>query len=107
MNFKTAVSSLPSAKRKTLPLAELEALACALLTVLLALFGSRITRDHALGLQLGAEFSIEQHECARNAQPHCIRLSSDAAAAHVGQHVEVGRSVSRDQRPFRGDALRG
>src|SRR6266478_1343466 len=107
MNFKSAVSTQPSAKPKTLPLAELEALACALLSVLLTLFGARITRDHALGLQLGAEFSIEQHECARNAQAHRIGLSSDSAAAHVGQHVEVGRGVGRDQRPFRGDALRG
>ncbi len=107
MNFKTAVSSLPSAKRKTLPLAELEALACALLTVLLALFGARITRDHALGLQLGAEFSIEQHESARNTQANRVGLSSDSAAAHIRQNIEVGRGVGRDQRPFRGDALRG
>src|ERR1043166_7538936 len=43
-----------------LPLRELEALSCALLSVLLALFGSWITGDHALRLELLAQLDIEK-----------------------------------------------
>src|SRR5260370_41673974 len=101
MNFKnscqpSALSLQPSAKHKTLPLAELEALACALLSVLLTLFGSRITRHHAFGLQLRAEFSIEQHESTRNTQANRIGLPANSTAAHVGQDVDMGPPVGRN-----------
>src|SRR5258706_14165462 len=103
----SAFSTQPSAKPKILPLAALEALARTLLSVLLTLFGARIARNHALGLQLGAEFRVEQHERSRNAQAHRIGLSSDSAATHVCQHIEVRRGIGRDQRELRADALRG
>jgi lipopolysaccharide export LptBFGC system permease protein LptF len=49
----------PSLHETFLPLRELEALSCALLAVLLAFFGPRITRHHALGFELFAQLGIE------------------------------------------------
>src|SRR5271166_2759831 len=65
MNLKN--SRQPSAlslqpKLNPLPLTELEALSCALLSVLLTLFGARVASHHAFALELRAEFSIELHE---------------------------------------------
>src|SRR5208282_587524 len=107
----SAVSSQLSVRSdsqpKSLPLAELEALSGALLPVLLAFFGARVTGYHALGLELAAQFRIELHKSARDAEAHRIGLSSDSAAADVGQHVECSRTIGRDQGRLRGDALRG
>src|ERR1700691_3170705 len=95
-NIKSAVCRLSLANDHRLSLTELEAFPCAFLSVLLALFGARITRHHAFGLELPAQFCVEQHESARNAEAHCIRLPGDSAAAHICQHVERGRRVGRD-----------
>src|SRR4051794_29494456 len=57
---------------RKLPLAELEALPCALLSVLLALFTAGVAADHSLGLELFAQFDIELHQSARNAKLHGI-----------------------------------
>ena len=42
-----------------LSLRELDALACALLAVLLAFLATRVARHHALGLQLAAQLRVE------------------------------------------------
>src|SRR5258708_30650506 len=89
----SAFSTQPSAKPKTLPLAELEALACALLTVLLALFGARITRHHAFSLELGAQLSVKQHESARNTKANRIGLPRHSTPAHICQDIQPRRTV--------------
>ncbi len=48
-------------KEPALPLTKLEALACALLAILLALFSARIAADQSLRLQLFTQFRVEQH----------------------------------------------
>src|SRR5437667_10779921 len=95
-----------NAKPKTLPLAELEALAGALLPVLLALFAARIAREQAFALQLLAQLSIELDEGAGNAQLHRACLAVHAAAGHRGQHVEAGGGFAGNQRLPRFAALR-
>src|SRR5438067_5522869 len=92
-------------KLKTLPLAELEALAGALLPVLLALFAARIAREQAFALQLFAQLGVELDERAGNAQLHRACLSVHAAAGHRGQHVEVGGGFAGNQRLPRFAAL--
>src|ERR1035438_6958033 len=72
------VRQRPSTGGHRLSLRELEALPCAFLPVLLALFGAGITSYHALGLELLAQFRIEQHESAGDAQAHHISLYSDS-----------------------------
>src|SRR5208282_4526115 len=103
--WPVVVRERPSTNDHRLSLTELEALSCALLSVLLALFGARVASHHTFGLELLAQFGIELHERARDAQAHSIGLSGDSTTAHVGQHVEVGRGLGRDQRRLRADAL--
>src|SRR5437588_2499545 len=93
-------------KLKTLPLAELEALAGALLPVLLALFAARIAREQAFTLQLLAQLGIELDEGAGNTQLHRACLAVHAPAGHRGQHVEVGGGFAGNQRLPRLAALR-
>src|SRR5438067_2855459 len=93
-------------KLKTLPLAELEALAGALLPVLLALFAARIAREQAFALQLLAQLSIELDERAGNAQLYRACLAVHPAAGHRNQHVEVGGGFAGNQRLPRFAALR-
>jgi hypothetical protein len=104
---RTTIDRRTSSNDHRLSLRELEALPRSLLSVLLAFFGPRIARYHAFGLELGAQLSVKQHESSGDAKADCIGLSGNSAAAHVCQDVERGRSVGRDQCPFRGDALRG
>src|ERR1035438_409354 len=99
-NLQTVVGRLsfvvcerPTANDHRLSLAELEALACALLSVLFALFGARVTGYHALGLELPAQFGIKLHQRARDSETHCIGLSRDSAAAYIGEHVESRGAV--------------
>src|SRR3954454_20093497 len=73
---------------RKLPLAELEALPCALLSVLLALFTPGVAADHSLGLELFAQFDIELHQSASNAKLHGIGLAIHAAARHIRDHVK-------------------
>src|SRR5450755_3148363 len=100
------VSKQPTTNHHRLSLAELEALACALLSVLLTLFCARVTCNHALGLELPAELRIKFHQSARDSEAHCVGLSGYSAAAYIGEDIESRRTVSRDQRPLRGNALR-
>src|SRR5437764_5092608 len=95
-----------NSKPKTLPFAELEALAGALLPVLLALFAARIAREQAFALQLFTQLGVEHDERAGNAQLHCARLPVHAAAGHRGQHVEISGGFAGYQRLPRLAALR-
>src|ERR1700744_4901175 len=54
-----------------LALAELEAFASALLSVLLALFPARVAADQSFALELLPQFRIELHQSARDAELHC------------------------------------
>src|SRR5208282_6875570 len=92
---------------KFLPLRELEALACALLAVLFAFFGARVTSYHALALKLLAQFGIEFHERAGDAEAYRVGLSRDATATHIREYVKRGRALGGDQRRIKDDALRG
>src|SRR5579884_1894631 len=84
--------------RNPLALAVLEALARALLSVLLALLGARITRNHALGLELAAKFDIELHQRSCHAELHRASLPVHAPAGNVCDHVESSRGLREDQR---------
>src|ERR1700720_2192633 len=83
----------PGAEFSDLALAELEALSCAFLAVFLAFLAARVTRHHALGLQLAAEFGVELHERPRNAELYCVSLTAHAAAQYTGDDVECSPSV--------------
>src|SRR5690242_16244665 len=63
-----------------LPLRELEALSCSLLSVLLALFAARIAREQTFTLQLLAQLDVELQQCAGNAHLHRVGLTVDSAA---------------------------
>jgi hypothetical protein len=89
-----------------LPFRELEAFACAFLPVLFAFFGSRVTSDHALGLQLLSQLRVKQHQGARDAETYRIGLSCNPAAIDVREHIERACIVSGDERTFRRNALR-
>src|SRR5947209_4827182 len=71
-----------------LALAELEASSCTLLSVLLALFGARITGDEAFALERLAELGVEHHQRAGNAELHGVSLTHHAATANGGDDVE-------------------
>src|SRR5262245_29207381 len=75
-----------------LAFAELEALARALLSVLLAFLDPRVARQEAFLLQLRPELDVVLDEGARDAEAQRAGLAGDAAAGDRGQHVElVGR----------------
>src|SRR5262245_22249099 len=82
---------------RVLALAELEALAGALLPVLLSFLAARIARDHAFGLELLAQFGIELHQRASQTQLHRVGLSIDSATRNVGNHVEVACCLGGNQ----------
>ena len=65
---------------------------------------SRLT--HALSLQLPAQFCIELHQSARNAQLHRIGLAANAAAQNAGNDVEGSSRIRRRQWSLRRRALR-
>src|SRR5208283_2027449 len=91
-----------------LPLRELEASACALLSVLLAFLAARVAGDESLGLERLAQLRVELHQRARNTQLHRVGLTHHAAAAHRGNHVEGLADVGDAQRtPCRRPLLRG
>src|SRR5580658_2415732 len=89
-----------------LALAELEAGAGTLLAVLLALLAAGITSDHAAGLERLAEFDVELHECAGDAELDSVGLAVDAATLDSGQDVEGLVDVGDAEGLLRGGALR-
>src|SRR6266542_6775732 len=88
-----------------LALAELEALARALLAVLLALFLPRVTRHQACRLHLGAQLGVELLQRARHTHAHRAGLRRYAAARAVGDDVKVVRSFGEKQCLARDNAL--
>src|SRR3989304_4292473 len=64
----------------SLPLRVLEALAGALLAVLLALFHARVPRQKTVLAQRRAQVRVEPCQGARHAHPHRVSLSAGAAA---------------------------
>src|SRR4029077_1501282 len=73
----------------TLPFAELEALARALLPVLLAFLDARVARQEAFLLELRPELDVVLDERARDAEAERARLAGDAAAGDGREHVEL------------------
>ena len=78
---------------KALPLRELEARARPLLTVLLALFSSRVARDEARFLQPGSKLGIQLHQRARDPVTHRERR---LAGAIVGRALYDGHFTVTD-----------
>src|SRR5437868_4949545 len=90
---------------KTLPLRELEALSCSLLSVLLALFAPCVARKQTFALELFAQLDVELEQRAGDAQFDCIRLPVNAAAIYRGNHVERGAGLAANQRRLCAHAL--
>ena len=67
-----AIRRRSSTKARSLALGELEALAGALLTVLLTLLDASVAGQQAISLQGLAQFSIELKQGAGNAELDCI-----------------------------------
>jgi hypothetical protein len=78
---------MPGAFR--LPLAELEALARALLAILFALAHARISRQEAILAQSMAQIRVEKRKRAR--KPHAYRsgLPADTATMDVGHDIHL------------------
>src|ERR1700704_3953340 len=91
---------------RQLSLAELEPFASALLAVLLALFATRIARNHTRSLELLPQFHVENHQGAGDAHLHRIGLAVHAAAGDRGNHVECAGRLAGCQRRLRRAALR-
>src|SRR6266576_2223970 len=77
---------------------ELEALARALLSVLLALFDSRITGNQSRMLQRWPQVGIVFEQRASDAVTYCAGLARRAAAGYVCQDVELVCGFSQVQR---------
>src|SRR5215213_3982622 len=77
---------------------ELEALARALLAVLLAFLGAGVAGDEAGVLERGAEVGVELHQRARDAVAHGAGLAGRAAARDVDDDVELAGGVGERQR---------
>jgi hypothetical protein len=71
-----------------LPLGKLEPLASALLTVLLALFNSRIPCNQPCMFQSRSQISIVFQKGARDPVPNGARLTGWSSASHVDYEVE-------------------
>src|SRR4029079_2592996 len=77
---------------------ELEALARALLSVLLALLDPRVARQEAFFLQPRPQLEVVLHERARDAEAERAVLSGDAAARDGREDVELIRRFGDGQR---------
>src|ERR1041385_3093199 len=76
---------------------ELEALARALLPVLLALLGARVARHESRVLERGPEVCVELHQGARDALAHRAGLPRRASARDVDDDVELVCGVGERQ----------
>src|SRR5258706_1031031 len=83
---------------KFLSLRELETLARALLSVLLAFFNTRIAGNQSGLLQSGPQVAVIFNQGACNAVANRPCLTGRAAAGHVDQHVELGRGFRQVKR---------
>src|SRR5262249_14168656 len=104
LNLETRyASSLPY---ESLPLAELEALTCSLLSILLTLFSASIAGEEAFHLQLFAQFDVELKQRAGNAHLERACLTVDSTAGNVGVDVKCRGGFAGDQRLLHLNALR-
>src|SRR5580704_4675780 len=87
-----------SACLKKLALGELEALARALLSILLALMLARVAPHHAEFLQLGAQLNVELQQRPRDSQLGRAGLAGWPAARGGDQDVELVGGLRRQQR---------
>src|SRR5918912_3769156 len=81
-----------------LPFRELEALARALLSVLLAFFDARVARDEPRMLQGRAQVGVEFDERARDAVADRAGLACWPASIHVDENVKLVRRLGQLQR---------
>src|SRR5450432_2906622 len=81
-----------------LALGELEALACALLSVLLALLHARIAGEKSILAQRGAQFGVEHRNGAGQAHAYGSGLSTDAAAFGGDHHVHLIMQIGELER---------
>src|SRR5438067_7498397 len=86
----------------TLPLAVLELLTRAGLTVLLPLAGAWIAREQPRLLQGQAKLVVEARDGARESVPDRARLAGGTAALDRHEHVELSDGV-RDRQRLRDD----
>src|SRR5882762_3864917 len=82
----------------SLSLRELEALARALLTVLLAFLNARIAGHQARLLQGRPQVGVVQHQSPRNAVANRTGLARGAAARHIDQNVKLVAGLSQIKR---------
>src|SRR6185503_14755401 len=83
---------------RRLALAELEALARASHTVLLAFLGARIARQQPRLAQRRPEFLVELDERAGNTEANRAGLAGDAAACRRREHVKTLHHLGDDER---------
>src|SRR5882724_5273399 len=81
-----------------LPLRELEALAGALLSILLAFFNARVTCDQARLLQCWTKIRIVFEQRTSNAVANSPRLSRRTATTNIDQNIKLGSCLSQLQR---------
>src|SRR3954453_5790135 len=85
---------------RALPFAELEALARALLSVLLAFLDPRVAGQEAFLFELRPQFEVVLDQRAGDAEAQRAGLAGDAAAGDRREHVElVGRFGQRERTP--------
>src|SRR6266571_7054350 len=99
--FQLLVSSPETRNQKldtALPLAVLESLSRAFLSILLAFFGARVPANQSLGLKFLAQLGIEQHERTSDAKLHRIGLAVHSASGNPGDDIEPSGRVGRQQR---------
>ena len=88
-------SPLSSLVHSCLALGELEALPGALLSVLLALLGARVTGQESGLLELLAQLTVELAEGPGDAMANGTRLASAPAARDIDQYVELGQRIGQ------------
>src|SRR6185437_6169364 len=97
--FSEATGRHHAALRKLqLPLAELEALACALLPVLFTFFTARITGEEAFHFQLFAQLNVELKQGAGNTHLQSPSLAINPTAINVGGDIKSCRGLTDHQR---------
>src|SRR5215472_18846295 len=103
---QTLTETRHASSLRSLPFAELEALACALLSILLAFFGAGIAREEAFYLQFLAQLGVELQQ--RTGNPHLERagLAVHAAARDIGVDIKSRNGLAGHQRLFHFHALR-
>src|SRR5213593_4254045 len=90
----------------TLPLAVLELLTGAGLTVLLPLAGAWVAREQPRLLQWLAQLVVEARDGARQSVPDRARLAGGAATLDRHEHVELSDGI-RDRERLRDDHPQG